>query len=567
MASFEIPKSPFVLGIDLGTTNSSASVYTSGEAIPLKIGGGQHYTLPSVVWFPDGKREGVRIGKEAKQKIFITPEHVFSSAKSHVRSEQWKNDEGLKNKYDEIDGELSPIDVLREILREILNQAQSHQTDFDLRGDIQQVVICVPANTTETYRRKIYQIAKDVGLGIHDENDEVIMEGERPKGVYILEEPTAAALAYGLDQGFLEEGASKEQNILVYDMGGGTFDVTILHVDASENVSLPRFSVLSTRGVAQLGGDDFDMAIMQIASEKFRDETEIDVLDTVADNNGTTKAQIKQAQQKLKEAAEEAKIALAGGFATHEITIPNFVKDGDGVTHNLELEVSRDEVLERIQPLLDQASDCVLATLSDANMSMDEINRIVLVGGSTRAEWVTESIEKLGKKPYVSKNVDVMVARGAAFFGANTLVDDIGVEIKTKTSHHMGIELAGAKFSLILEKDLDIDEAEGVSITKTFKNKDQQESVNIAVYKTQDLELNGEEVGSRSPDRDYFINERMGERKRFEFIGDFQLSGIPMAPRGTEEIDVTMSMSRDQVLKVTAVIKSNNRTADVTFNL
>jgi molecular chaperone DnaK len=564
MSGISILTSPYVLGIDFGTTNSSVAIYNKGEAIALKLSP-TALTLPSVIWFPEKKNENVKIGREAKQKIMIKPDEVFSSIKMLMREgEAWKTDEAIKAKFEAIGGgELSPEIVATEILREIINQAQL-QEGFDLNGEIEQVVICVPANTTDIYRKAIYDAAKNIGLGKKDDNGEVIiLEDGKPKGVRLLEEPTAAALAYGLDQGFIAEGESKQQKILVYDLGGGTFDVTILDIDAGGQ-GIPKFSVVTTKGVARLGGDDFDLLIMEIIAEHFKEATEINVMDASADNNGISGKDIKAAQQKLKEIAEEAKIALSGGGKSYEVNIVDFLKDGDGNMQQLEFEVKKKDFLERIEPLLSQAQDCVKSALTDANLEIDDINRIILVGGSTKADWISDSVKELGKTPYVAENVDVMVSRGAAFYGASVLSGPILDDV---TSHFMGIEVEGGRFSLVMEKDLELDAEAGVAVTKTFFNRDNQDNVWVTVYKTQDLEVSGEK-GSKILSKDYYVSSKKEDgSKVFECIGEIHLKGIPKAPQGQEEIEVTLKTGEDKMLKVSALIKSTGEQADTAFDI
>lgn len=569
-----IPKSPFVLGIDLGTTNSSAAIYGKGEAISLKLDDHGRLGIPSCVWFPDKKNTDTKVGVEAKQKILINPEEVFSSFKPLMKNDEWKKDEEhteLVKRFESIEGiELTPTDIAAQVLNAIIDAAHN-QSDVELDGEIQEAVICVPANTTDQYRKNIYKAALIAGLGLKNDSGEIQMDGDRPEGVRILEEPTAAAFAYGLDMGFLEEDANKEQTILVYDLGGGTFDATVLHINAtSEEDKAPVFSVKGTRGIAQLGGDDFDRIIMEMVAEEFKEENDIDIFDLKSDQKATSSKVLKIAQQKLKENAETAKIELANGSKESEIIIPEFLKDGDGAKYNVEFTIKKSDFLSRIEPLLEKANECIKNTLQDAKIEIDDINRVILVGGSTKADWVKTAVEKLGKTPYVAKNVDVIVSRGAAFYGASTVVSDSGIDgdetiiLEKATNHHLGIEVEGAEFSLLVEKDLTI--GEGISKTKTYYNQEQQSAVNITIYKTQHVNVTGEE-GGKMLEKRHYINEKIDDAKIFDCIGDFKVTGIPKAPKGQEAIEVTFSIDTDDTLIVTAKIVSTDETTNVDIKL
>ena len=566
----EIPKSPYVLGIDLGTTNSSAAIYSKGEAISLKLGNGGRLTIPSCVWFPDKKTTDVKVGLEAKQKTLINPEEVFSSFKPLMKNDDWRNDEDqteLVNKFEQIEGiALTPTDIAVQVLRAVLD-AVHNQSDFELDGEIQQAIICVPANTTEQYRKNVYQAALKAGLGIKGQDGEIIMDGNRPEGVRILEEPTAAAFAYGLDMGFLEEDADKEQTILVYDLGGGTFDVTILHLKAnSSEKRAPVFSVKATRGIAQLGGDDFDWAIMKMVGDEFKQTHDIDLFDLKSDQKATLPKELKNAQQKLKIEAERVKIDLANGSKESEIILSGFFKDGEGQKYDLEHNIKKTDFLQEIAPLLERANECVQSVLKDAKLTMDAINRVILVGGSTKADWVKQAVEQMGRTPFMAKNVDVIVSRGAAFYGASALSKEgePGPTPERATNHHLGIEVEGAQFSLLIEKDLPI--GEGVTKTKTYYNQEQQDAVNITIYKTQHIEVEGDQ-GDRSLTKTYYINEKKDDTKIFECIDDFRLTGIPKAAKGEEPIEVTFSIDKDDMLLVTAKIVSTGESANIDVKL
>jgi len=556
MSGIEIIKSPYTLGIDLGTTNTSISVFKEGKAISLKLEGND--SLPSVVRFPDRQLEGIQVGKSAKQYILARPDEVFSSIKTIMRYNNWDEDELLKQKFKIGDRQLEPTDIAAEILKKAIEEVVNQQ-EFDLEGEPRNAVICVPANTTDEYRKNIYKAAELAGLGEKDDNGEIIKDDAgRVKGVRILEEPIAASLAYGLDMGIFDEEDSREQTILVYDLGGGTFDVTILKLDASEdardsNNGFPKFSTLSTVGIAKLGGDDFDEVLMKMCAEHFKDETNIDLFDTTKDNNATSKKTILQSLQKLKVEAEKAKIELAGGRKKVEINIPEFLKDGDGTTHVLEIEVKRSDYIEKIQPLLDQTITCVNDALSEAGLSgIDDINRIVLVGGSTKADWIKEAVTKLGKEPYVARNVDVIVSRGASWYGQNVPEDlsDGGPAFEPGTTHHMGLATQGGRFGLVMEKGIEI-EGDGIKCKKQFQVPQGLNSVHIEIWKTQrpitfKTEESNEVVDGFYTPREYeplYININNNE---FECIGSKNIEGLQPG----EIIDVIMKTGGDNITEV-----------------
>ncbi len=544
--------SPYVFGIDLGTSNSSISVYTKGKSITIPLEG--KLSIPSVVYFPKENAKGdvlAKVGREAKKRMLIDPDRTFASIKTLMKNDDWKEEEVLKQKFTIDEKELSPTDVATEILKKILDEVHSQQ-EFDTNGQITKAVICVPANTTEKYRNNVYKAAQAAGLGEKDSNGDVLIDEEgRPIGVSILEEPTAAAIAYGRELGMFD-GQSKEQTILVYDLGGGTFDVTILKVDS--NAATPTFSLLATKGIAQLGGDDFDRAIMDICANEFKEISGIDIFDLKSDQKATSAKTLKNTQQKLKEAAEEAKIAMAGGSEKIDIDIPEFLKDGEGASYNLEVEVKKSVFLEKIQSMLEEANKCVEDSLKEASLTIDDINRIILVGGSTKADWVTESIVKIGKKPYMAKNVDIIVSQGAAVFGATKPVENI--DLKRITSHHLGIELENGEFSPIIEKGLPLDKENPIQIaTKTYGNQENIDSLQITIWKTQHTIEFEEKEGLRIPANKLYVNNSDGA---FDCIGDFILKGIPKAPRASQKIEMTMEINQENLLKVQAKVQATN---------
>lgn len=568
--------SPYVLGIDLGTTNSSASVYLKGEprTIPLSptVANKGNKSIPSVVRFEGGKRDQLSVGMPAKRHILISPHEIFSSVKTVMRRDDWKEDSALIEKYKLGDSTIEPHEIAAEILKQLIEEVHS-QDSINMKGAVARAVICVPANTTDVYRTRVFKAAVLAGLGERDENDEIILdEQERPVGVRLLDEPTAAAIEYGRQLGFWSD--EREQTILVYDLGGGTFDVTILRVDSTS--APPKFTVLATNGIAQLGGDDFDRALMEMCAEEFKFETEIDIFDLKAENKGTSGKVLKEAQQRLKEAAEEAKINFAGGANRETINLPTFVVVGDTKEAiDLEIEIKRSDYLDRIQPLLDETKRCVQDALAEAGLTTDDINRVVMVGGSTKADWVRESIRDTIKEPYVASDVDVIVSQGAAVYGASLLTqyDDVDAEdisdseVESTVGHHLGVELQGGKFGLVMPKTLTLNEEHPEQeIKHTFGNPDMTDRVRITVWKTQklidDVELVNDEYNTNA---ELYVSERDERDNRvYECIGEMILKGIPKAKRGSLPILVTMKIDEAKTLHVKA--ECSGKEIDASFS-
>ena len=580
-----IKTSPYVLGIDLGTSNSSASVYIKGMPAVFPIDGDR--SLPSVVYFKKKNKEARLVGKSAKKQIIIHPDATFSSIKRLMKNDEWKNDPKTYEKFKLSDDannevEITPTEIAAEILKELLEKVRL-QTTIDLKGQVKSAVICVPANTTDEYRQNVYKAAELAGLGIKDDNGNVLIEESGvPKGVMLLEEPTAAAYGYAHDIGIF--GDEKEQIIMVYDLGGGTFDVTILHVDSTKDDKRPKFTVKATKGVSQLGGDDFDRIIMDICAKEFKEIHGIDIFDLNTDQKATSPKALKTAQQKLKEKAEEAKIAFAGNSKKEEVNIPEFLKDGDGKTYDLQVELKRSDYINAIAPLLDQANECITSTLKEANLTLDEINRIILVGGSTKAEWVIDSIKSLypegeERTPYRADDVDLIVSKGAAVYGSpkpvETAVEEKAEEdireavIDSIVSHHLGIELENQAFGLVLEKGLPLNDDNPVQkASKIYGNQADMDSIQIFVWKTQKT-IDMEEInGERKPKDKVYVTEKDSQNNPiFECIGEFVLKGIPIGPRGSEKIEITMEINQENLLKVSAKVLSKGTQEEIELDI
>lgn len=375
---------PYALGIDLGTTNSVASVFRRGANETLAIDG--RSALPSVVSFRDDG--AVLVGQPAKARLLVDPERTVASAKRYMGD--------AAKRYRIGDRLLTPVDVASLVLKRLVEGARAALTE-----EVWDAVITVPAYFTEAQREDTKRAGEEAGLNV----------------LRLIPEPTAAAIAYALDK-------EKDQTIMVYDLGGGTFDVSILEVNNN------KFQVKAVGGDSRLGGDDFDQAVMTWANEQFRSQTGIDIL-------GTDTREAKAAQQRLKEAAEVAKIDLAS--ADHaNISVP------DCMGYPLDLELSLSQFNDLISPLLQRTVDCMQSVLRDAQITPDDIARVILVGGSTKASAVREVVAREIKDPFTSDRVDEVVSHGAAVVAANLFLpeeDNVPIEISDVTGHSLGIAM------------------------------------------------------------------------------------------------------------------------------
>jgi molecular chaperone DnaK len=372
------------IGIDLGTTNSVVSVYRRGIAETLPVDG--RSALPSVVSFrPDGS---VLVGQAAKSRLLLDPENTVASAKRFMGDRGKRYPIGRRS--------LSPPDVAALVLGKLKASAEAA-----LGEAIWDAVITVPAYFTEAQREDTKRAGEEAGFNV----------------LRLIPEPTAAAIAYGLDKG-------KDQTLMVYDLGGGTFDVSILQVRGN------KFEVKAVGGDGNLGGDDFDAAIASWAADRFHTETGVDILATKG-SEGTL------ARQRLKEAAEAAKIELSQSDRA-EISIPDFLG------HPLDLELTLTEYNALIAPLLDRTVAAMKSVLQDARMRPEDIDRVILVGGSTKNRAVRALIAKEIKDPFTSDRVDEVVAHGGAIVAANMFLpeeDATPLEITDVTAHSLGVDV------------------------------------------------------------------------------------------------------------------------------
>ena len=456
-----------VIGIDLGTTNSVVAVMEGGEPTVITNSEGSRLT-PSVVGF---SKTGERlVGELAKRQAISNHENTVASIKRHMGESYTVKIEGK---------DYTPQEISAMILQKLKEDAESY-----LGEKVTQAVITVPAYFSDSQRQATKDAGKIAGLDV----------------LRIINEPTAAALAYGLDKG-------GEGKILVFDLGGGTFDVSILEL--GDGV----FEVKATNGNTHLGGDDFDNAVMNWLVEEFKKQTGIDL------------SQDKMAEQRLKDAAEKAKIELSTVMSTN-INLPFITADASGPKH-LDLTLTRAKFNELTADLVHATMEPTRQAIKDSGLSIDEIDKIILVGGSSRIPAVQEAIKNiLGKDPDKGINPDECVAIGAAI-QAGVLVGDVkDVLLLDVTPLSLGIETMGGIFTKIIERNTTIP-TEGKQIFSTAM--DNQPSVDVHV-------LQGE-------------REMAADNKT---LGRFELSGIPAAPRGVPRIEVAFNIDANGIVNVSA---------------
>ncbi len=498
--------SPYIFGVDLGTSNSAIAVFLKGQAEIIPVEGIN--TLPSVVSVrSDGE---ILVGLQARNRLIVDPDNTVASVKRDMGELKFWEFAGQAGK------QYRPQDISAEILSKLKSGAEQAGT-VDLRGTPRYVVVCIPANFDDIQKNATIDASRLANLEV----------------IKLLEEPVAAAIAYAMEK-------ERDQTILVYDLGGGTFDVSILKVDSTKD-GRSDFKILAKEGVQKLGGDDFDVKIMEIIAGRFQAESGVDLLDEKKDQ-GINKKALREAKQKLKDAAETAKCELTEA-ETAPINILNLIKDESGKVYNLETEISRSEFNEAIRPLLLQSKASVDKALGAAKLTINDISRIILVGGSTRVPLVSEMLsEMFEREPYKDTNPDTVVARGAAIFAATLSVpsdpetapqlEEVFV-IESTVTHYLGIETQGGKFSSLLEKGQEIPADLPLSVSKEFANpRDNMTEIPIRVYQSNELTEFVSGDGSK-------------------WIGEFFVK-IPPKPRGQERITVTFELDQQNLLKVKA---------------
>lgn len=517
MAEMVVKCSPYIMGIDLGTSNSAIAIFQKGEAKLLPIDGKK--MCPSVFRVRDNG--DMVVGQQAKSALKTDPENTVASIKREIGSGWTKEFTGQPGKT------YTPTDISAEILAKLVAGAQEAEA-VDLRGTPTYAVICIPANFDDVKKNATKEAGCLANLDV----------------LWLLEEPVAAAIAYATDH-------ARDQTILVYDLGGGTFDAAILEVDSTQR-GPAAFKILAKAGVEKLGGDDFDEKIMEIAAAQFKADTEIDLFDlkNSEQGGGISAKKLREAQQKLKDAAEIAKWELTEA-KTAQINMADFLKDGSGNFHHLNLEITRDQFNDAIRDLILESKTAIEAALSDSKLGMDDVSRIILVGGSTKVPLVKEMLtEMFGKEPWADLDPDTVVARGAAIFGATLGVpsDKVGetgtlnpedqpensIVVEQIVRHYLGIETVGGKFNCLVEKGLDIPADAPLAVSKEFAcPRDDMTELAIRVYQSDTLEPF---VGTEG----------------VKCIGEFFLTGIPPKPRGQERVNVTFEIDQQNLLKVNA---------------
>ena len=471
-----------IIGIDLGTTNSCVSVLEAGSpvVIPNPEGG---RTTPSVVSF----KKGERIVGDAAKRQALTNKNTISSIKRLM---------GSGKKVEAEDKKYTPEEISAMILSYMKDYAESY-----LGEKVDRAVITVPAYFNDSQRQATKNAGKIAGLTV-----------ER-----IINEPTAAALAYGLDK----QDKEQDQKILIYDLGGGTFDVSILEL--GDGV----FEVKSTNGNNKLGGDDFDEAIMDYLVDEFKKE------------NGVDLSKDKMAMQRLKEVAEKAKKDLSGVTST-QISAPFIAQGEDGGPLHLDMTLTRAKFEDLIRDLVESTLDPVRKALKDAKLKKEDIDKVIFVGGSTRIPMVYDLIKKeLGKEPSKEVNPDEVVSMGAAIQGGVLTGDVNDIVLLDVTPLSLGLETLGGVMTTLIPRNTTIPTSKKEVFSTAADN---QPAVDIHI-------LQGE-------------RPMAADNKT---LGNFQLTGIPAAPRGVPQIEVTFDIDANGIVNVTAKDLGTNKKQSITI--
>lgn len=532
--------SDYVLGIDLGTTNSSVAVYGPKGMDVINILE-EGLSMPSVVRFPDRKNEDLQVGGLAKRWIIQKPDEVFSSFKTQMASSEWMLDPQVKEKYNIEGEELDPTFMATQVLIKIREAVQQHPV-YGIKGTICKAVICVPAQSQSTYVENVYKAAKDAGFGTWDveTGEKLYDEKGRAKGITILEEPTAAAIAYGLTDNFFGGTKNKTQKLLIYDFGGGTFDVTLLDVKSKVGKSMPKFELINKGGDSKLGGDDLDWSLVDLLAVKLSKVTGDNILS--GQDSLKTKAI-------LKAWAEEAKKEFAGGAAEYEFEKSMSI---NGQSYDFNETITKADFIAAITPLIDRTIATMKQVVEESKTDFDDINRIVLVGGSSKGPWVFDAVkEKMGRDPYVAPNVDTFVAAGASYYGSDIIEGGDDEPIEDKVPMNYGIELDGGTFGPMIIKGEDFVKGE-VSRTRHFTNSNDSGQLSLVGWTNpvmMEIVTEGDNLIC-----EHSIHETDQNGKRlFTWIGEFNVE-IPKRPAGTLDIELTMTVYSDKTLQLTGKV-------------
>lgn len=495
-----------VLGIDLGTTNSAMAYVVAGKPTIVENAEGAR-TTPSV-FFYNSKDESVVIGEVAKRNSVLNPEDTFYEVKRFIgrgfEDDQTKKDISLipfkvieKNEKIKIatknGKEYAPEEVSAAVLRKLKNDAEAK-----LGQTISEAVITVPAYFNDAQRQATKDAGEIAGL----------------KVLRIINEPTAAALAYGFEKG-------QEEKVLVYDLGGGTFDVTVL------DISNETIEVLATNGDTHLGGKDFDVAIIEYIISEFKKETGVDLSND------------KAAKQRIKEASEKAKHDLSVQ-TEHQINLPFITMGADNQPQHLLISITRAKLEELVKSLVERTLEPVKKALLDSNLDKNQIDQIIMVGGMTRMPLVQKSVEEFfGKAPNLSVNPDEVVAMGAAIQGAVLKGDVKDILLLDVTPLTLAIETAGGVATPMIPRNTTIPTSKA-QVFSTYA--DNQTAVDVHVVQ-----------GERP---------LAGDNKS---LGKFTLSGVAPAPRGVPQIEVTFDLDANGILTVTATDKGTGKKANITI--